>query len=164
MRSRWLIAVALGGVAAVASTASTASTAQSLNNTVTPGKPMSGPVRLSFENAYLSYETSGPRAGQYRASVSKSRPATVFIKNLKAPASVVCDLSWAESSGTKTFHVREFHGPALASTGKSHEIKIAPSENLEFIADPDPAGDYAYEIEFAIGVAQKFYSCRVSTL
>lgn len=164
MHSRWLIAVALGGVAAVASGVTTASTAQSLNHTVTPGKPMSGPVRLSFDNAYLSHNSGGSHAGAYHANVTSTRLATLTIENLQAPALVRCDVTWAEFKGPQTFEVREFHGQDLAATGKSHSIFMGPTQDLQFIADPDPAGDYAYEMQFAPGSAQRLFGCKVTTL
>ena len=154
-----LIPLALAVAATALSTSSAASSTQNLNHHVRPDKLTSGPVKLSFK-APAVYNKNGV----FFASVGLGRRALVTIEGLSAPASVRCKIDAAEAA--HDVEIAEFLGDQ--ETGNTETITVDGTDEVEWIAVPNPMGDYTYELTFEYVALytkrHKVYSCHVQTL
>ncbi|MCR9159526.1 MAG: hypothetical protein ACE37F_04200 [Nannocystaceae bacterium] len=150
-----IAAPTLVGVASIA-TVSYAE-APPLKAHVTPDDIEDGKVRLAFTHAAFDVDGGQPRASLTHAAAE----ARLEIDDLKLPALATCALEIAADARVSVVEYLD-GGQGYGLTGQTERFPTGVS-TIEFIAEPDPTGDYMYRIGVDKG-AWRLFSCVVEDL
>ncbi len=150
-----IAALTLVGAASIA-TVSYAE-APPLKAKVTPDDIAEGKVRLAFEHAAFDDNGGKPRVTMTHATAE----VRLEIDGLSTPTLATCIVKTASDS---RITVSEFldGGGGYGSTGQTTVFPTGVA-TIEFIAEPNPSGDYMYRLSADEG-AWELFSCSVEAL
>jgi hypothetical protein len=124
---------------------------------VTPDDIRDGKVRLAFTHAAFDINGGQPRASMSHATAE----ARLEIDDLAAPALATCTIETAADARVGVVEYLD-GGQGYGLTGQTERFPAGLSI-VEFIAEPDPSGDYMYSIHVDKG-AWTLLSCTVEDL
>jgi hypothetical protein len=154
---RALATAALGLVFAASLASSSSADTPPLSASVTPADISDGPVRLAFIRT--AFNRNG---GTSKATMETLHGrAELHIDRLEAPALVHCTVATEEDA---RISVSEYFdgGQGYGETGQSLSLPTGQTK-VEFIAEPNPSGDYMYTMRADAG-AWTLTQCTVESL